>query len=228
MRQFKVFAQEEPLAGCAYCGEAYNTRDHVPSLVLLDEPLSANLPVVAACGDCNESFSSDEEYLACLIDVTITAVSMGRRPLRPKVQRAFEHSPALAALINGIVRANHRGIFWDQDDTRVANAVLKLARGHAAFELSCPQLEEADEVFVRPLTMMSQTERDAFERVALARVWPEVGSRAMQRMAEDWPDAIVRWVEVQTGRYRYLTTYESGVGVRMVLSEFLACEVWWS
>jgi hypothetical protein len=55
-------------------------------------------------------------------------------------------------------------------------------------------------------------------------VWPEVGSRAMQRLLAEGEE----WVTVQAGRYRYMATADSAVRVRMVLSEYLACEVVWS
>ena len=44
------------------------TKDHVPSKILLDEPYPEHLPVVPACQICNRGFSSDEAYVACLIE----------------------------------------------------------------------------------------------------------------------------------------------------------------
>jgi hypothetical protein len=52
-------------------------------------------------------------------------------------------------------------------------------------------------------------------------VWPEVGSWAMQRLTECGQE----WIDVQTGRYRYLGTADHGCGGRLVLSGYLACEV---
>lgn len=56
---------------CVYCGDQPDTRDHVPSKVFLNEPYPPELPVVAACKRCNESFSLDEQYLACFLDCVI-------------------------------------------------------------------------------------------------------------------------------------------------------------
>lgn len=36
------------------------------------------------------------------------------------------------------------------------------------------------------------------------------------------------WVVLQPGRYRILVTFDPVVAVRVVLSEYLACEVVWS
>lgn len=57
---------------CSYCGVNYpDTKDHVPSKILLDEPYPENLPVVPCCSKCNSSFSLDEEYVACLLECAI-------------------------------------------------------------------------------------------------------------------------------------------------------------
>lgn len=68
MEQLRSFGDTRQLSFCAYCGGSTESRDHVPSPVLLDEPYPDNLPVVGACVDCNQSFSIDEEYIACAID----------------------------------------------------------------------------------------------------------------------------------------------------------------
>ena len=45
----QLFFDDRFKDACAYCGNNADTRDHVPSKVLLDEPLPPDLPVVAAC-----------------------------------------------------------------------------------------------------------------------------------------------------------------------------------
>jgi hypothetical protein len=61
MRQLRTFGDERELCLYAYCEGVPETRDHVPSRVLLDEPYPENLPVVPACKSCNSGFSADEE-----------------------------------------------------------------------------------------------------------------------------------------------------------------------
>ena len=57
---------------CLYCGiRNPDTDDHVPSKVLLDEPFPDHLHLVRACLECNNGFSFDEEYFACLIECII-------------------------------------------------------------------------------------------------------------------------------------------------------------
>jgi hypothetical protein len=60
-------------------------------------------------------------------------------------------------------------------------------------------------------------------------IWPEVGSRAMQRLVVSQPAGLVMmdWITVQEGQYRYLAIASSSAVVHMVIGEYLACEVVW-
>ena len=72
MDNLRPFSDIRLSNSCSYCGETNpDTRDHVPSKVLLDPPYPNNLPVVPCCNDCNTKFSLDEEYFACLIECII-------------------------------------------------------------------------------------------------------------------------------------------------------------
>lgn len=50
---------------------------------------------------------------------------------------------------------------------------------------------------------------------------------AMQRLTTEYSNT-PEWIVVQPGRYRYVAFVDDTVVVRMVLSEYLACEVIWS
>lgn len=86
----------------------------------------------------------------------------------------------------------------------MSRVVLKLARCHAAFELNEPRLREPSHLGIKPLPLMTEVEREAFERDDdTFGIWPEVGSRAMQRVLVAGADAVVeRWVTVQESNYR--------------------------
>lgn len=53
---------------CSYYGD---TKDHVPSKVLLDNEFPENMYEVDCCLECNQGFSADEVYFACLIECII-------------------------------------------------------------------------------------------------------------------------------------------------------------
>lgn len=215
------YGDERQVAACAYCRSATETRDHVPARVLLDEPFPENLPVVPACLECNNSASADEEYLACLVECVICGTTKPGNLARDKIRRLLTGRSALQAKLD---TAQQAGVF-DIELERVERVIVKLARGHSLYELNEPQLAAPSRVGIAPLHLLDAAAREAFENASGEgfSVWPEIGSRAMQRLVKDGHG----WIEGQSGRYRYLATADDLVRVRMVLSEYLACEVIW-
>ena len=68
MQQLRCYGDDRNKGFCVHCGGPSETVDHVPSKVLLDEPYPENLMAASACRKCNNDFSIDEEYLACLLE----------------------------------------------------------------------------------------------------------------------------------------------------------------
>lgn len=226
-----LFIDERLTGRCVYCGAQPDTRDHVPSKVLLDEPYPAQLPVAGACEKCNASFSLDEQYLACFLDCVICGGTGTDCLGRPNIQRILDGNPALKHRIEGAQKKNKAGdLLWEPEVGRIRNVVMKLARGHVAYELY-PKLEEPTIVSFAPLQILSDEERSAFEQLGgELDLWPEIGSRAFLRALGKSPDRFPisgGWVVVQPNRYRYAVAETGGVLVRMVLSEYLACWVVW-
>jgi hypothetical protein len=228
MRQIVPTGDERVLAACIYCGAAPDTRDHVASRVLLDDPFPENLPVVPSCRACNTSFSLDEEYVAALIDCVMVGATAPNDRHREKIRRILERQPALSAAIHSgrsSDPATGTTAFAAELD-RVKNVVLKLAKGHAAFELHTVDGEEPSAISVVPLQLLDENAREAFETPPDACMFPEVGSRAMTRMfAHGVPSP--SWIIVQPARYRFLASPGPPVLVRIVIGEYLACEVTW-
>ena len=186
MRQIVPTGDERVLGACIYCGATPETRDHVPSRVLLDEPFPENLPVVPSCRACNTSFSLDEEYCAALIDcVTVGTAELTSRH-RAKVRKILERQPALAAALQAArsVDPATGAVKFAPNVDRLRTIVLKLARGHAAFELHAVDEEEPSSVSIAPLALFDDPSREAFEASPVATLFPEVGSRAMTGMFE--------------------------------------------
>jgi hypothetical protein len=218
--------------GCAYCGSRPDTRDHVPSKVLLDEPYPAELPAVGACGSCNQDFSLDEQYLACFIECVICGTTEPAGLRRPKVKRLLTENPKLKHRIETSKKKdNAGGLLWLPEVDRVQKILLKLARGHVAYELY-PKNEHPIDVRFAPLLKLSDQERFAFENTGTGRLdlCPEFGTRAFLRVFA-FEDQIFNeasdWVVVQPDRYRYAVIETDGLLVKLVLSEYLACTVYW-
>jgi len=231
MGTHNLFHDRRLKGGCSYCGSKPDTSDHVPSKILLDDPLPLDLPVVPACSACNSGFSWDEEYLACLLECTLCGTASPSGLRRNKVRRSLKKNPALAKRLLRCMRADDAGrLIWQPEMDRVRNIMVKLARGHAAYELYS-QLDEPDEVGFAPFLAMSDDEKIAFHsaRQVAPQAWPEIGSHAFQRAFGEPPDAYQRggWIVVQPGRYRYSVEETGSVFVRMVLSEYLFCTVRW-
>lgn len=227
----KLFADERHADFCVFCGAQPTTREHVASKILLDDPLPDDLPLVSSCHDCNNGFSCDEEYLACLLDCVISGNTDPATVQRTKVIASLRHSPALAARIAATHYEDDTGaVVWKLEDDRVRNVVVKLARGHAAHQYCEPQLDDPRHAYSVPLIAMSAEQRRMFEHIPESRCWPEIGSRAFVNtfVVEDKAHAAEDgWTVLQFGRYRYAVAQPGVVLVRIVLSEYLACEVAW-
>jgi hypothetical protein len=229
MQQFRCYGDDRNKGFCVHCGGPGETVDHVPSKVLLDEPYPENLMAASACRQCNNDFSIDEEYLACLLECVIAGSTAPEKLHRAKIARILRGNSSLLARLQRARTDGTAGPVWTPENDRVNRVVLKLARCHAAFELNEPQLDEPSHLGIKPLPLMTDDERTAFERDDEGfDVWPEVGSRAMQRVIVAGSDTFDEgWLVVQEGRYRFRTSQANGLTVKIVLRAYLGCEVVW-
>ena len=230
MDQLRDYADSRLLNGCICCGGPAETREHVPSRCLLEQPYPDNLPVVGSCASCNQGFSKDEEYLVCLVESALCGSTDPDKIKRPSVARMLRNSPALRARLEFAVEGH-----------RIANVMLKLARGHAAFELSLPCRSKPDHFWWGPVSELSSDARETFDAAHVQQLFGEVGSRGLQRtlvthvtlQSESGEQSELRllvtdWVDVQQDLYRYLAINDvGGLVIRIVVAEYLACEVAW-
>ena len=160
-RQLSV--DERLLGVCVFCGGPPDTRDHVPSKVFLNDPLPDDLPIVEACVTCNQGFSLDEEYFACFLEAVLSGTADPEKMTRTKIRCALSRNPGLVSRLQASVRFDPDGtMIWTPENDRVRNVVLKLARGHAAYELSLAQLDEPSEIGFLPFIAMSEHDRTEF------------------------------------------------------------------
>lgn len=214
---------------CVHCGGPNETRDHAPSLIFLDDPLPDDLPTSPSCARCNQGFSNDELYLATLLECVLSGSTAPDSVARDKVANIMRHRPSLVAEIAAARREEGGQIVFGVDHSRVAHVVLKLARCHVAYELNEPRIDPPKSVSIKPLSLITAAERHDFEngRVDLA-VWPEIGSRAMNRVLIADDEAFSGgWLHVQSNRYRFRTSQDDGLRVRIAIRDYLACDVRW-
>lgn len=141
----------------------------------------------------------------------------------------LETKPELAARILAARTEEASGAVFAPEAPRVKNVIVKLARGHAAFEFAATALGEPSHCAMIPLAALTEAQRNAFEEVPSSEIWPEVGSRGMSRLliTSDGHLFAENWIEVQADRYRYAAAHDEGVLVRIVIDEYLAAEVRW-
>ena len=241
--QLRDFADGRLVVGCIYCGGLEETRDHVPSRIFLDAPLPENLPVVPACVRCNNGFSLDEQYVACVIESVISGTADPDRIQRPQIAEILRNNGALRSKIAAAKKQVGQQTTFAVEEKRVRNVLLKLARGHAAFELTAACRDEPTSFAWRPMPLMTPDEIDAFDAVHMPQTFGEVGSRGLQRMrvVQATLKSVTTgelstvgflmsdWVDVQDGRYRYLAIDDAGeIRVKIIIREYLACEVIWA
>jgi hypothetical protein len=117
---------------------------------------------------------------------------------------------------------------WKPEMDCVQTVILKLARGHAAYELSLPQLDEPLSIACIPLVTMGEEAVTDFLSAQETPFWPEIGSRAFIRTYKHFAQlGADHWRVMQPGRYQYLVSQAEGLFVRILLSDYLACEVRW-
>lgn len=226
----KLFIDERFKAICAYCGGVAETRDHVPSKVLLDEPYPENLSIAESCLKCNNGFSADEEYLSCLLDCVIHGTTEPNHLFREKVSKTLKARPSIAARIeSGKICDGATIKNWRPEWVRVKEVVLKLARGHISYELGLQRIDEPLIVDIMPTPCMSDVEIATFNSTddGVNFLYPEIGSRAFIDLLSGKRTAYGGWYVVQEGRYRYAIGQSCGDWVKFVLSEYLACRVVW-
>ncbi len=223
------YGDRRMLLYCIHCGAKPDTQDHNPSYIFLDKPYPDELATVGVCDTCNNGFSKDEPYLAAFIEAARTGDHLPSKNWRPKMRGVVKNDRRLSESIAASRSEADGTVFWAIDLLRVKKVVEKLARGHAAFELTDWPDDTPPVVKIVPLHVLDIEARRAFETPPRYPGWPEVGSRALYRRMRRFPsDDQFGWVCIQAGRYRYAADGSgNNATVRMVFSEYLAAEVIW-
>jgi len=190
---------------CVYCGNFPNTRDHVPSKILLDEPFPENIHNVPCCYECNQGFSTDEEYFACVMECIIHESDKIEKLSRPKIKRILSKKHHLHKKITNSIQVNKDMVRFEIDYRAFNNVLLKLAKGHAAFETSEPQLRNPTSLIFKDIYSMTILERDSFFSCAQLEKYPEVGSRLFLHIVLDEKNTPYSvWITVQENSYSYM------------------------
>ncbi|MBB4374128.1 hypothetical protein GGD63_006957 [Bradyrhizobium sp. cir1] len=235
MEDLEDFSDERHKAWCIHCGKALHAtttnKDHVPSKSLLDRPYPGNLPLVRICTACNSGFSDSEQYLVAFLGSVLCGTTNPSLHEDSAARRILSWSSQLRETIEKSKREyrTHGGetrIVWSPDHARISKALTKNARGHIYHELGEPVFGEPTSIWTKPLEYFTPTEPNEFEASDLPDVWPEVGSRLMNRLPSG-EDMDGSWIVVQSGVYRFNVNIAQPLGIRIILREYLAAEITW-
>lgn len=202
----------------------------MPSKVLLDKPYPRNLPIVPACEKCNQGFSMDEEYLACLLECVLCGTTNLEFIQNEKIGKILKRKPRLRQRLEKGRKIIDGQIFFQSEPERIERVIKKLAQGHAKYENSEAQFGEPYRVWFRPINLMSEKEiQDFFMDEELALIG-EVGSRSFQRtMIDEKGIPRTYWKEVQENKYLYSIAHViSGFRIRILIRNYLVGEVIWN
>jgi hypothetical protein len=226
MEKLRNFGDKRQTQSCVYCGEAIETREHVPSRVFLDEPYPKDLPTVGACRKCNQKHSLDEEYVACLVECAKIGSTDPNAVQRDKVRNILSKKPALAERLQRAMVLSSGFTAFKFESNRVKSVFLKLAQGHLLFEQNEPLREDPIWMEFGILETLTKKERNFFENSPEINYSPEVGSRSTQRMLISAGKVQMPWIEVQAGNYRYLVPDIQTV--RIIIGEYIWCQAKWA
>lgn len=225
MRQIKKFSDSR-LDVCPYCGnQRPNTRDHSPSKIFLDTPYPENLPIVNACEKCNNDFSKDEAYVACIVECLVSGTVEIKNIKRKKIRDVLlEHLNLYKLIIESYDYASN--VFKINKD-RLENILIKLAKGHLSYELSECRFSPPDIIKYNIINKMSKEDQERF--IALPQnifAYPEVGSRAFVNGIGNTMSYV--WTILQEGTYSYATYFENdNCVVKIIMRDFLCAEIIW-
>lgn len=140
MNNNKLFLDERLVQNiCSLCGEVITpdtkiTKEHVIPRVFLEKPFPKELPTTLSCLKCNNSYSIDEQYLACLIECVISGTTDPNKIVRKRISRTLEKDVKLRKMLeNKKIESNEGRISFSIDNIdkrRIENVLVKLARTH--------------------------------------------------------------------------------------------------
>lgn len=112
---------------CVFCGQPADTREHVIPRCFLDKPYPENLPTLASCKKCNNSFSKDEEYVMYTVDYLKSVEFCDGEFSRIKPQKTFLHNDNLELLMMDSIAVDENGAYFRMDCDRFDRVLKKIA-----------------------------------------------------------------------------------------------------
>ncbi len=162
--------------------------------------------------------------MACLLEVAACGTADLGRLERASIARTLAVRPALAARLAAALDPSEGSV--DVEHDRVRRVVEKVGRGLWTFETASNSEGATTTSTYAPIAACELWTIEAFEALAPLDLLPEVGSRLMIRVLEEW-GMQNRWQVVQPRRFAYaIEAGSSDHCVKMVFRDYLACVVY--
>lgn len=232
----RVTFSRKGLHFCIYCGKPSNTREHCPSKVFLEKPYPDDLPVLPACFECNNSFSSDELYTKMYMD-SIGYSSGFYNNISPLLKKHMSENTAFNDAKRDYEYYIENGFF--PENNKILRILTKLAICHLVYELyECYSIEgcEVQPSMIKYTFLLDKnvSSSQIKEPIILEHSLPMVGTRVYNHifvcepitshpLAE--PILIMEWTDVQ--QYCYVTWMDSDESfkVRLLINDLLYAEI---
>ncbi len=108
------------------------------------------------CWDCNHGFSLDEVYFACFLECLIHGTTEIEKPTRSKIKETLIKTPPLHRKLSEALVLKDKKTHLKIDENAVENVLIKLAKGHIAYETSAPRLNKPTHLAYKPIKTMSE------------------------------------------------------------------------
>ena len=206
---------------CCYCQKQFDndkTRDHIPSKVLLDKPYPENLPIAFCCFNCNQSFSTDEEYFACIIEYLIAGTKNAEEIQREKIRKILNKKENLKKIIEKNINETNGELSINFAESALKNIIKKIIFGHLSYELSNPYIQNPKYIEFNTIDKLNDLEFQEFINDTSIDIAPEIGTRASlgYNIKDDSPFS--SWKIVQENNYQYkLEILESETVLKVII-----------
>lgn len=225
-----IFKNKRQNSLCVYCGEEATTREHLPSKVFFEHRDQIDFSILPACKKCNNNFSYHEKYLACYIEFLKSKIYNKDYKIRESIKNTLLKDHFIANKIkNQFKQISGMKYEVSQDTESIEIVLMKLAKGHMAYEMNEIFLDEPKHFSYKFLHDMTKKELLAFNRPVVSEIIPEIGSRLTEYLilTEDGK-VLYPWRTISEGEYRFMNfTDKKHSGVKFVINEVLFCKVMW-
>lgn len=226
MNNNKLFLDERLVQNiCSLCGEVTpDTKEHVIPRVFLEKPFPKELPTTLSCLECNNSYSKDEQYLACLIECVISGSTDPNKIARERISKTLRRDFRLRKMLeNKKIESIEGRISFSIDKTRVENVLVKLARTHLFYLINEINLKDPKDLTYNPIINLSPKEKNQFFENK-GYLYPEIGTRLFSELVKK---NNFNWHIIQDGFYQFLIEIAENVSVKILIRNYLACTITW-